>query len=144
MFPVVPGICMRNAIRTAALAAALICPLLPLAAATAGEFYTSLLRRGVAAFDAGRMDEAAQHLRLAAFGLIENIEQYQTAHAYLTSVYDRLGQQDRARDSVRRIAQAERVQPRFAALKIPAPVRATVEKLANGVLTPAELSGPRG
>jgi tetratricopeptide (TPR) repeat protein len=135
---------MRKTIRLAALIAALICTTLPAVAATPGEFYGSLLRRGVAAFDAGRLDEATQHLRLAAFGFIENIEQYQTAHAYLAATYDRLGQADRARDSVRRLAQAERIQPRFAALKLPGAIRTTVEKLATGVLTPAELAGIRG
>jgi hypothetical protein len=135
---------MRKMTRMAALIAALICTSVTAAAATPGEFYGSLLRRGVAAFDAGRFDEATQHLRLAAFGLIENIEQYQTAHAYLAATYDRTGQSDRAQDSVRRIAQAERVEARFASLKLPAPVRATVEKLAGGVLTPSEVAGLRG
>jgi tetratricopeptide (TPR) repeat protein len=135
---------MRKTIGMAAVIAAMICTSLTATAATPGEFYTSLLRRGVSAFDAGRLDEATQHLRLAAFGLIENIEQYQTAHAYLAATYERSGMTDRARDSVRRIAQAERVQPRFAALKLPAPVKTTVEKLAAIVLTPAELAGLRG
>lgn len=135
---------MLKTTRTAALLAALICTAPPVFAATPGEFYASLLRRGVAAFEAGRLDEATQHLRLAAFGFIENIELYQTAHAYLAATYERRGEPDRALDSVRRIAQAERIQARFAALKIPDGIRATVEKLATGVLTPAELAGLRG
>jgi tetratricopeptide (TPR) repeat protein len=135
---------MRKTIRLAALIAALTCTTLTATAASPSEFYASLLRRGVAAFDAARYDEATQHLRLAAFGFIDNVEQYQTAHAYLAATYEKSGLPERARDSVRRIAQAQRISPRFASLTLPAPVRATVEKLAAGVLTPAELSGLRG
>ena len=135
---------MRKLLRTAAVIAALTCTTLPAAAATPSEFYAGLLRRGVAAFDAGRYDEASRHLRLAAFGSLENIEQYQTAHAYLAVAHERMTQPDRARESARRVAHAERIQRRFAALALPQAVRSAFEKIAAAALTPTELAALRG
>jgi tetratricopeptide (TPR) repeat protein len=135
---------MRKTIATAALAAALTLITLPLAAATASEFYASLLRRGVAAYDAGRFDEAAQHLRYAAFGYVDSIEAYQTAQIYLALTHDRLEEQDRAREAVRRVLQAERIERRYARVSVPQPVRTAFEKVAARVLTAAELGGLRG
>jgi tetratricopeptide (TPR) repeat protein len=141
---VVSGIRMRKYLSTAALVAALICTSLPLEAATPSEFYANLLRRGVAAYDGGRFDEAARSLRFAAFGYVDAIEPYQTAHAYLALALDRLGESDRARESVRRILTAERVERRFARLTLPAPVRSAFDKLASTVLTAPELAALRG
>jgi tetratricopeptide (TPR) repeat protein len=135
---------MRKTMLTAALAAALLCTTLPLAAATPGEFYSNLLRRGVAAFDAGRYEEAARHLRYAAFGYVDSIEPYQTAQMYLALTHDRLEEQDRAREAVRRVLQAERIERRYARVAVPGAVRTAFEKIAAKVLTPAELAALRG
>jgi tetratricopeptide (TPR) repeat protein len=135
---------MRKTILTAALAAALLCTSLPLTAATPGEFYSSLLRRGVAAFDAGRYEEASRHLRYAAFGYVDSIEPYQTAQVYLTLTHDRLGEQDRAREAVQRVLQAERIERRYARIPIPAAVRTAFEKVAARLVTAAELAALRG
>ncbi|MEA2463944.1 MAG: hypothetical protein QOJ98_1691 [Acidobacteriota bacterium] len=141
---VVSGIRMRKTFATAALAAALICSSLPLAAATPSEFYSSLLRRGVAAYDSGRFEEAARHLRYAAFGYVDSIESYQTAQVYLALTHDRLDEQDRAREAVRRVLQAERVERRYARVPVPGPVRTAFEKVAARVLTATELAALRG
>jgi tetratricopeptide (TPR) repeat protein len=141
---VVFGIRMRKTIAIAALAASLTLPTLPLPAATASEFYASLLRRGVAAYDSRRFDEAAQHLRYAAFGYVDSIEAYQTAQIYLALTHERLEEQDRAREAVRRVLQAERIERRYARVAVPAAVRTAFEKIAATVLTPAELAGLRG
>lgn len=141
---VVSGIRMRKYLSTAALVAALICTSLPLAAATPSEFYANLLRRGVAAYDGGRFEEAARSLRFAAFGYVDAIEPYQTAHAYLALAHDRLGESDRARESVRRILNAERIERRFARLALPAPVRSAFDKLASTILSAPELAALRG
>ncbi|HYK01174.1 MAG TPA: hypothetical protein VE974_05415 [Thermoanaerobaculia bacterium] len=135
---------MRKTIAIAALAAALTCLPLPLAAATPSEFYSNLLRRGVAAYDAGRFDEAAQHLRYAAFGYVDSIEAYQTAQVYLALTHDRLNEQDRALEAVRRVLQAERIERRYARVPVPAAVRTAFEKVATRVLTAAELAALRG
>ncbi|MDQ3281747.1 MAG: tetratricopeptide repeat protein [Acidobacteriota bacterium] len=113
-------------------------------AATPSEFYGSLLRRGVAAFDGGHFDEAARHLRLAAFGFVDTLPSYVTAHAYLALAYDKLGDADHARDSARRILQAERIERTYASAPLPASVRTAFDALANRLLTPAEVAGLRG
>jgi tetratricopeptide (TPR) repeat protein len=135
---------MRKSIRIAALVAAVLSTILPLSAATPGEFYANLLRRGVAEYDAGRYDEAARHLRIAAFGLVETIESYETAHAYLTVAWDKLGQPDRAADSARRVLAAERVQRKYASLALPAAVRTAFERVASRALSATEMAALRG
>jgi tetratricopeptide (TPR) repeat protein len=135
---------MRKTIAIAALAAALNCISLPLAAATPSEFYSSLLRRGVAAYDSGRFEEAAQHLRYAAFGYVDSIEAYQTAQIYLALAHDRLNEQDRVREAARRVLVAERIERRYARVTVPPAVRTAFEKVAARVLTSAELAALRG
>lgn len=135
---------MRNVYRALALVAVLIIATAPLLAATATEFYTNLLRRGVAAYDAGRYEEASRQLRLAAFGFVDSIEQYETAHAYLAVAYDRLGSEERARDSARRVVAGEQVERRFATLLLPDAVRSAFQAVATRLLTPAEAAILRG
>ena len=109
-------------------------------AANAADFYLSLLRRGVADFDAGRYQSALPPLRIAAFGLIEASDRYQVAQVYVALAADRLGQADAAREAAQRVVAAERVQKSFASLAIPAPVRASFETLANKALTASEIA----
>ena len=131
---------MRNFARSMIVAACLLMAPLPLAAATPGEFYSGLLRRGVASFDAGRYEEASRLLRIAAFGTVDSIPQYETAQAYLALAFDRLGQADRAREAARRVLVAERVENRYAALPLPTSIRTAFEALAARLLTPTELA----
>ncbi|MFL6246404.1 MAG: hypothetical protein ACJ74H_10300 [Thermoanaerobaculia bacterium] len=123
---------------------ALVCLTAPATAATQNEFYTSLLRRGVASFDASRYPDAAKQLRIAAFGLVDAIEHYQLAQMYLTLTYDKLGLTEKARESAHRVTVAERVERRYAAVSAPQPVRAAFETLAARLLSPAELAILRG
>ncbi len=124
--------------------AVLLCSAAQVTAATQAEFYGSLLRRGVAEFDAGRFAPATQLLRLAAFGFVESIEQYQLAQAYLAVAYDKLGDNDRARDAASRVLRAERVQRRFARVALPPAVRTQFERVAARVLTAGEVASLRG
>ncbi len=136
---------MRKTTRIAALVAALMtCTILPLSAATPSEFYGNLLRRGVAAYDAGRYEDAARQLRIAAFGLVEAVESYEFAQVYLTLAWDKAGQTERATDAAKKLLAAERVERRYASLKLPAAVRAAFEKVAARVLSTAEMSGLHG
>lgn len=139
VFSVASGIGMRTHIRAAALIAMLFSVTLPVWAATPNEFYTSLLRRGVAAYEAQRYDDAARSLRLAAFGFVDNVEQYQTAHVYLALTYERLGSEDRARDSARRVVAAQRIEARFLSVPLPQNVRAGFDALSARVLTAPEI-----
>jgi hypothetical protein len=125
--------------RASALITMLLGAALTASAATPNEFYASLLRRGIAAYDAHRYEDAARSLRLAAFGFVEVVDQYQTAHVYLALTHERLGSEDRARDSARRIVAAQRIDSRFMGLALPQPVRTAFEALAARLLTAPEV-----
>lgn len=131
---------MRNFIRSTTLAVLLIGTCLPVGAATPNEFYTTLLRRGVAAYDASRYSDAARQLRFAAFGLVEAVDQYQVAQIYLALTYDKIGDAERARDAARKVAVAERVERRFGALTLPASVRSAFDTIATRVLSPNDIA----
>lgn len=135
---------MHNLIRTTALVAVLAGLAAPATAATQSEFYTNLLRRGVASYEANRYPDAAKQLRIAAFGLVDAIEQYQVAQVYLTLTYDKLGLTESAREAARRVALAERVERRYAAIPASQPVRVAFEALAARLLSPGEMAILRG
>jgi tetratricopeptide (TPR) repeat protein len=93
------------------------------------EFYQNLLRRGMADFNAGRFDAAERELRISVFGLVDLIDQYQTAHIYLALSAERLGHTEEAQRAVDRVQVAEQIQPRYATLPLPPDVRAAFEAL---------------
>lgn len=130
---------MRKLIQSTLLLVALLASA-PAFAATATDFYVSLLRRGAADVEAGRNAEAVTVLRLAAFGLVDSIPEYETALAYLAVAHDRLKEQNRVRDTAVRILSAERVERRFAGLPLPAAIRSAFEAAARKVLTSAEVA----
>lgn len=130
---------MRKVLFAALLTGSLIGSATSAAAATPAEFHANLLRRGIAEYESGTNDQAATHLRLAAFGFIDSIEHYQTAHVYLALVSSRLGQTDRARDSVQRVLQAERIERRFGSIALPAEIRNAFQQLAARLTTAADL-----
>lgn len=109
-------------------------------AATPNDFYMGLLRRGAADVEAGRFNDALTPLRLAAFGLVETIDQYETALAYLVIALDRTGDAQRTREALQRILAAERVQRRFGTLTFPPSIRASFDTVARKVLTSAEVA----
>ncbi|MBV8517584.1 MAG: hypothetical protein JO197_09305 [Acidobacteria bacterium] len=110
----------------------------PLQGATAADFYINLLRRGVSALEAGRFEDATTPLRVAAFGLVDALEQYELAQASLAIAYDRLAQEEPARDAARRVVAAERIEPHYRAL--PAQTRSAFETVAKKLLTGAEVA----
>lgn len=110
----------------------------PLYAVTATDFYVGLLRRGVADVEAGRDELAVTPLRLAAFGLVDSIDHYETAQAYLVVALERMNKSEAARDAALRIVAAERVERRFAALALPAAIRASFATSARKLLPSAE------
>lgn len=110
----------------------------PLFAATATDFYLGLLRRGITEVEAGRNDTAITPLRLAAFGLVESVDHYETAQVYLAIAFDRSQQPDHAREAMVRILAAERVERKFAGLVLPAPIRTAFAALARKSLPAAD------
>ncbi len=111
---------------------------LPAAAATPSEFYLTMLRRGVSAYDAGRYDAAVGPLKIAAFGLLDSIDHYQIAQAHLALTHDRMGNAELSREAAHRLVVAERIQPRYASIPLSAATRANFESLARRVLTAAD------
>jgi tetratricopeptide (TPR) repeat protein len=135
---------MHKLIRITALVAVLAGMAVPAAAATPGEFYLNLLRRGVAAYDSNRYADSAKQLHIAAFGLVDSVDQYQLAQMYLALTHDKLGEKDRAREAAQRVIVAERVERRYAAVTVPAGVRSAFEVLAASLLSPSDLAILRG
>ena len=109
-------------------------------AATPSEFYLSMLRKGVAAYDGGRFDQAETPLRVAAFGLVDSLEHYQLAHVYLSLTHDRLGNADQARESARRVVTAQRAGGRYGSLQLAEATRANFESVARRALTAADMT----
>jgi hypothetical protein len=109
-----------------------------MSAATPSEFYLGLLRRGTASYEANRHADAVKQLRIAAFGLVEAIDQYQLAQVYLTLTYDKLSDPDRAREAAHRVFVAERVERKYAALPLAPAVRTSFEAVAGRLLSATE------
>lgn len=129
---------MHKFIRMWALVAVLLGTAAAASAATPSEFYLGLLRRGTASYDAGRYTDAVKQLRIAAFGLVEAVDQYQCAQVYLTLTYDKLSDPDRAREAAHRVVVAERVERKYASLPLAPAVRTSFETVAGRLLSATE------
>jgi hypothetical protein len=116
----------------------------PSLAATGEDFYRGLLRRGIAHVEAGQHDAAAKLLRIAAFGLVDSIDEFETAHVYLTIAHDGMKREAEARASALRVLTAERIARRYASLSLPPAVRARFEAVAAKVLNPEQMVALRG
>ncbi len=116
----------------------------PVFAASATDFYVALLRRGIADVDAGRNAESMMNLRLAAFGLVDSIEHYELALAYLTVASDRLGDANQTRDAATRILAAEKIEKKFRAIALPATIRTGFDAAAKKVLSATDAAALSG
>jgi tetratricopeptide (TPR) repeat protein len=92
-------------------------------------FYGDMLQRGVSDALRGANDRAITELRIAAFGSIDSLPEYQTAEIYLATACERLGRHDEARTAAQKAIQAERLSPTYGTLTIDATIRAAFEKL---------------
>jgi hypothetical protein len=131
---------MQTIIRpiTAAILLTLIAAAAPLRAATVNDFYASLLRRGIEHVNAGNNEAGAGELKLAAFGLLDNVELYQTAQVYLAIASQRLQREPQTRAAATHVVAAERIEPHYATLALPEKVRKEFEAIAPKVLTAAQ------
>jgi hypothetical protein len=107
-------------------------------AAPGDEFYQRLYQRGMAHFAAADYAAAFTELRNAAFGFVEQVDQFETAQAYATIAAHRLGHDSDARDSLMRIVAAEKIQPHFRSVKLPDELRTEVDTVAATLLTSQE------
>ena len=122
------------------LAAVLLNTAFQAAAADAPSFYESALKRGLATYAKGDYAKAYTQLRIAAFGLVEDIPQYETAQVHVILAADKLHHPDDARIAARRFAAAERLEPTYASLHIDPTLRHDFEALLPTLLTPKQLA----
>jgi len=106
----------------------------PLRAATVNDFYASLLKRGIDHVAAGGYEAAAGELKLAAFGLVDSLELYQTAQVYLAIASQHLDREPQTRAAALRVLAAERIERHYAKLALPDKVRKEFEAIAQKVL----------
>jgi len=124
---------MTRSIRSAAITA-ILCVATVGSAAT-NDFYLSLLQRGIGHVKSSNFDAASKELRIAAFGLVDSIPQFETAQVYLTIASQHLNRESDARHAAQRLLAAERIEPRYMALSIPDDVRAEFERIVTRILT---------
>lgn len=113
-------------------------------AADSADFYLNLLRRGTSHVDAGQYESGIRELRIAAFGLVDNIPQFEAAHIYIAIAANHLGRESDARRAAQRVLTAERIERRYNALAIPHTARATFEEIASKLLTSDQFAFLRG
>lgn len=106
----------------------------------AQSFYEARFQAGVVDFNRGAYSRAADELRVAAFGRVDDIPSYITAEVYLAVTNDRLEHAEDARTAALKVLQAERITPSYAALKLPPDVRASFEQLLPALLTRDQLA----
>jgi hypothetical protein len=106
----------------------------------AQSFYESRFQAGVIDFNRGAYARAADELRVAAFGRVDDIPSYITAEVYLAVTNDRLEHAEDARVAAMKVLQAEKIMPSYAALKLPPDVRASFEQLLPALLTRDQLA----
>lgn len=107
----------------------------PLHAATVNDFYLSLFKRGIEHVTAGAYEAGAGELKVAAFGLVDTIDLYQTAQIYLAIANQHLNREVPTRAAATRVVAAERIQAHYATLALPDKVRKEFESIAQKMLT---------
>jgi hypothetical protein len=120
----------------------LLC-VVPAQAALAADFYDRMMVRGAADTQAGNYEAAMRELRIAAFGFVEVAEKFQTAYVYLAVASMRNFNEAEARNAALRVVTSERLTPTYASLQLPAAIRAEFEKLAERLLTSAQMASLR-
>jgi len=111
----------------------------PAAAPAAHPHYEGLLREGIYALERGEVREAAEDLRLACFGLLDEPPALAGCLTYLALAQAANGDDPGFRDSFRRLAQIEDRFGAYAAAEIPAAARAGFEREVAARIPPAML-----
>ena len=123
---------------------ALVCLTMIVVAATATAaphpFYRSMLERGIASAQKNAYPAALQELQIAAFGLMNDLPQYQLAQVHLAVVHDQLGNAQAALIAATKVATAEQMNPSYAKLAVAQPIRAAFEKYAPTVLANEQIA----
>lgn len=127
-------------LKTAAIAAIVLMCWASAGIAAPADFYVDLLQKGIAEYNAENYAQAASLLRVAAFGLLEATDRYQTAEVYRTIAADKAKDAEGVRDAAKRVIAAERVSRTYASLALPNGVRSLFEEVAKKVLAAGDLS----
>jgi hypothetical protein len=107
------------------------------------EFYEALYARGMVHFRASEYQAAFDDLHLAAFGLVDQLDRFETAEAYAAVAANRLGNEALTRGALVGIAKADGIQPHFRSIAIPDALRAELERAAALLLTSEERAALR-
>src|SRR5258708_7670321 len=110
------------------------------APAFAQNFYEARFQNGVTDFNRAAYARAAEELRIAAFGRVDDIAAYQTAEIYLCVAYDKLDRTEDARLTALKVVQAEQIIPSYAKLSLPGDLRTAFEHLLPALLTREQLA----
>lgn len=103
------------------------------------DFYMNLYRRGVADAQAKNHARAVSELRIAAFGLIDQVTEYETAQILVCVSANALGRQEEAAAAAEKVLFAERIQPVYARLAIDPEAKRAFEALLPKLVTAEKL-----
>jgi tetratricopeptide (TPR) repeat protein len=107
---------------------------------SAQSFYEARFLSGVSDFNRGAYVRAVDELRVAAFGRVDDVAQYEIAEVYLAIAYQKLDRVDDARLAALKVIQAEQVSPVYTTLDLARDIRASFETLLPSLLNKDQLS----
>jgi len=109
-------------------------------AAYGQSFYATHFQRGLTEYHRGQYAAAAQDLRIAAFGLVDDIPQYETAQIYALLAFRKLGRTADVANVADRILAAEKIQPSYRRLDLDPEVRTQFETILHEVVPSQRLA----
>jgi tetratricopeptide (TPR) repeat protein len=109
-------------------------------AAEGSNFYANLLRRGASDLAAGNYERALKELRIASFGLVDSLPEFQTAHVYMAIAARKLNRDADARSAVLRVVSAERIERHYASLPLAQEWRSAFDVIARKLLPADQVS----
>jgi hypothetical protein len=104
------------------------------------DFYLRMFQRGLDHFAAGNYATAFDELRMAAFGMVDSIDDFERAHVYATVAAQKLKRESDARNSLQRVLAAEKIEHRYTSLKLPDEVKSAFEDAARSLLRRDEIA----
>jgi tetratricopeptide (TPR) repeat protein len=110
------------------------------AAPEGSNFYSNLLRRGASDLASGNYEKALKELRIASFGLVDSLAEFQTAHVYMAIAAKKLNRDADARSAVLRVVAAERIERHYASLPLAQEWRTAFDVIARKLLPPDQVS----
>ncbi|HWW62707.1 MAG TPA: hypothetical protein VN181_15135 [Thermoanaerobaculia bacterium] len=114
-----------------------------LVAATAGAanpFYVKLLDRGLLSEQQGKHEQAVRQLRIAAFGLLDDLALYEVAQIHIALASEKLKDPEAVRFAADKLVKAERVKETYASLQLDATTRVSFDKLVRREIDPLLLA----